>query len=164
MSEHPSAPGSAGQDGIRKHLRYEHELVDQALSDLAGAADGGDLSELQGAWAELESLLLRHLTFEETELFPAVEAVHPDWTQGLRQDHARIRAVLAEFGVRLELHALKKLELDEFSELLRAHAEREDATMYRWAEEAPPVDTRRHLLRLLLRTQAKDLRSLRESS
>jgi hemerythrin HHE cation binding domain-containing protein len=144
---------------IRTQLLEEHAALDRALNQIACIADGGDGDELHRAWGELEPLLLRHLAFEERELFPAVEAVHPDWTREFRRDHAEIRRLLAELGVRVDLHALRKQELDELVAALRAHAEEEDATVYRWAEEAAPTDTRRHLWSLLSKTVTAELRS-----
>jgi len=143
---------------LRQQLVDQHAQLDRALTEISRAADGGAARDLRGAWSELENLLVRHLEFEEKELFPRVEALHPDWTAGFRRDHTEIRRLLADLGIRVDLHALRKAELDELVAALRAHAEREDATVYRWAGEAAPADTRRHLLSLLARTTAADLR------
>ena len=48
-------------------------------------------------------------------------------------EHARIRQLLGELGVGVDLH-LVRLELArEFIDFLRAHARREEALLYRWA-------------------------------
>jgi hypothetical protein len=148
------APQVPPANPIRKQLVDEHALLDRALKDISCAADGGEACDVRRAWGELEELLVRHLDFEEKELFPRLEALHPEWTAGFRRDHAVIRRLLAELGIRVDLHALRKQEIDELVDALREHAEREDATVYRWAGESAPIDTRRHLLALLVKTAA----------
>jgi hemerythrin-like domain-containing protein len=160
--ESGAEPSSAEESSVQRQLVHEHGQLDRALEELRCAAEGSHAADVRRAWDELERLLLRHLDFEEQQLFPQVEALHPEWTRGFRSDHAELRRRLAELGVRVDLHALRKGEVDEFVSTLRSHAEVEDRTVYRWAADAAPRDTRRHLLALLARTAAADLRAVRE--
>jgi hypothetical protein len=43
--------------------------------------------------------------------------------------------------------------------MLRAHAEHEDATLYRWVDEQAPAETRRHLLRLFMNTVRSEFKA-----
>jgi len=146
-------------NSIRDALVGEHAHIDQALTTLACAAEGADAVELDRVWAEVETVLLRHLEFEERELFPLAEPLHPGAVKDLRSGHDHIRKVLVDLGVRAELHTLRRDRVDELVETLRRHAEHEDRTLYRWVETDAPEDTRRHVLRLLVRTVRNDLRS-----
>jgi hemerythrin-like domain-containing protein len=146
---------------LRDGLLDEHAWLDQALSDLACATEGGAPPDLARTWSELERGLLRHLEFEERELFPLVAPFHAEGVQALREEHERLRKLVTELGVRVDLHTLRKNTVDDLVEALRRHAEREDRTLYRWIEEHAPQDTRRHLLGLFAKTARADIRSAR---
>ncbi len=144
---------------LRHELQDEHARLDELLNGLACAAEGADRSEVLRAWGELESELLHHLELEEHELFPLAAPFHRETVDSLRLEHARIRATLAELGIRAELHTLHQHTVDALVEALRQHAEREDRTLYRWVEELAPEDTRRHLVSLFAKTARADLRA-----
>jgi hemerythrin-like domain-containing protein len=144
---------------LREELLHQHAWLDQALNDLGCAAEAADNTVLLGAWSELERTLLRHLDFEEQELFPLVAPFHAKGLDALRDEHDRIRKLVTDLGVRADLHALRKDTVDELVETLRRHAEHEDRTLYHWIEEHAPEDTRRHLLSLFAKTARADVRS-----
>jgi hemerythrin-like domain-containing protein len=144
---------------LRKELLDQHAQLDDALNGLACAAESADPSELQAACNELEKELLRHLELEERELFPLAEPFHREAVDSLRSDHARIRTMVDEVGVRAELHTLRKHTVDSLVEALRQHAEQEDKTLYRWADELAPEGTRRRLISLLAKTVRADVGS-----
>jgi len=108
--------------------------------------------------AELGTLLEVHIRYEERELFPLAEPFHAERVAALRAEHDRIRKLIAELGVRADLHTLTKRAVDDLVETLRRHAEEEDRTVYRWVEANAPEDSRRHLMSLLARTVRADLR------
>jgi hemerythrin-like domain-containing protein len=143
---------------LRERLLHEHAWLEQALFDLACAAEGADPSELLHAWSELERGLLQHLDFEEREIFPLVVPFHAKAVDTLRDEHDRVRKLVTELGVRAELHTLRKDAIDDLVEALRRHAEHEDRTLYHWVEEHLPEDTRRHLLGLFAKTVRADTR------
>lgn len=144
---------------LRQELLDEHARLDDSLNVLACAAEGADRGETLRAWGELERDLLRHLDVEERELFPLAEPFHQEAIDSLRLEHARIRTIVAELGVRAELHTLRKHTVDWLVEALRRHAEQEDRTLYRWVEELAPEDTRRNIVSLFARTARADLRA-----
>ena len=143
---------------LREELLHQHAWLDQALNDLACAAETPDAAAVRGAWSEVERGLLQHLDFEEQELFPLVAPFHAEGVKTLHDDHARIRKLVADLGVRADLHTLRKDTVDDLVESLRRHAEHEDRTLYHWIEEHAPEDTRRHLLGLFAKTARADLR------
>jgi hemerythrin-like domain-containing protein len=142
---------------VRQELMNQHASLEEALQALLRALSEVDPRPLQEAWSEFETGILRHLELEEASLFPLVEASHPDEIRALRVEHDRIRDVVGELGVCCDLHAVRRQAVDRLVNLLRWHAEREDATLYRWVDEEAPVDTRRHLLRLLVDTVRSEL-------
>jgi hypothetical protein len=144
---------------LREELVNEHARLDQALNDLACAAESADANELLRAWSELEADLLELLDFEERELFPLVEPFHAEGTGASSREHERIRKLVADLGIRADLHTLRKDVVDGLVETLRQHAEHEDRTVYHWLEENAPEDTRRHLLGLFVKTARADVQS-----
>jgi hemerythrin-like domain-containing protein len=146
---------------LREGLMADHLWLDEALVRLGFAAESGDAGELQHSWNELESGLTTHLELEERELFPLVEPFHPEGVRALRNDHELIKRRIADLGVEVDLHAVRKQTVDDLVETLRRHSEKEDRTLYHWLETNVPEDSRRHLLGLLARTVRADLREER---
>ena len=144
---------------IRHELVKQHASLEAAVQELLRRASQPDQRELQKSWAAFETDLLRHLDLEEQSLFALVESAHPEEIRELRVEHDRIRDVVGELGIYCDLHAVRKHALDRLVRMLRSHAEREDATLYRWVDEQAPVETRRHLLRLLATTLRAELRT-----
>jgi hemerythrin-like domain-containing protein len=146
-------------ENLRESLVAEHALLEQALHELACAAEGADRTVLVQAFTDLERGLVKHLELEERELFPLVEPFHHDGIEESRRDHERIRRLLADLGVRADLHTLDKATVDELVEALRRHSEHEDRTLYHWVETNAPEGTRRELMKLLAKTIRADVRS-----
>lgn len=123
---------------FRKLLAGDHERLNALFDELTNAAAAPvDKRTLCDVWRRLEGGLLAHLEAEETVLFPRFEAEHPGVVASLRFDHQRIRALLTQVGVDVELHVVREHTLDDLVKLLRRHAETEDRTLYHWAEEIP---------------------------
>jgi hemerythrin len=144
---------------LREELERQHAELDQALNDIACAAEAGDPASLLLAWSDFESCLVCHLDFEERELFPLVEPLHARALGALRGEHDRIRKLVAELGLRAELHTLRRDAVDELVELLRRHAEHEDRTLHHWLDDSAPEDTRRHLFGLLVEAVRASVRA-----
>ena len=118
---------------LKDHAEMEHllSLLSQAV------ASNDECQDLRGIWARVESLIVDHIQTEEREFFPLVASVHLAEVEELRADHGYIRENLARLGVELELHSLRKPEIDEFVAFLRRHAEQENQTLYHWLAERP---------------------------
>lgn len=142
---------------VRHELLKQHTSLEESLQELVRAASAADPRPLQLAWAAFETALLRHLDLEEKSLFPLVEGAHPDEVRALHGEHDRIRDVVGELGLSCDLHTVRKQAIERLVKMLRSHAEREDATLYRWVDAEAPVETRRHLLRLLVKSVRSEL-------
>ncbi|HVU52358.1 MAG TPA: hemerythrin domain-containing protein [Polyangia bacterium] len=120
--------------------RHHHE-IDERICKLLLSADGGDNHDLAAAWNLLEGELARHFELEEHEVFPLFERENPEEVARLRHEHAALRRDLLALGIRADLHFLRAEAVRDFVRDLRAHATREDETLYRWAAKdlAPGV-------------------------
>jgi len=116
-------------------LRADHRRLDELFDRLLDQVHVNDTALADATWAELERGLAGHLDAEEKWIFPAIEPTHPDETRALRAEHAAIRERLAELGLELEIHALREETAERFIETIRAHGAREDALLYRWADQ-----------------------------
>lgn len=144
---------------LRHELELQHAELERALNDIACAGEGGEPVPLLRAWSDFESSLACHLDFEERELFPLVEPLHARALGTLRSEHDLIRTLVADLGVRAELHTLRRGAVDELVELLRRHAEHEDRTLHHWLDDSAPEDTRRHLFQLLVKAARSSVRA-----
>ncbi|TPV96049.1 MAG: hypothetical protein B7733_06705 [Myxococcales bacterium FL481] len=144
---------------LRGRLGEDHQAINESLADLAAAAEAGDFSAADQCLKQVEVQLRGHLNGEEKFLFDPLEAAHPTEIQVLRAEHQRFLQTLTQLGVDAELHALQKESVDDFIAALRAHARREDASLYQWADELPE-HARRLMSSFLLGLRAR-LRQLR---
>ncbi len=68
---------------------------------------------------------------EERHLLPLLETSHAREVAEVRAEHARIRQLVSELGVAIELHAARQPAIEELVETLRSHSEHEDRVLYR---------------------------------
>jgi hemerythrin-like domain-containing protein len=129
------AQGSFFMTHFKQRLLDDHAELEGRLQRLADSVDANDpCSELRTVWAEFESNLLDHLDTEERCLFPVVAREHRAEIEALRAEHQHIRRTVAELGVCVELHTLRKQSVTDLIELLQRHAERENNSLYEWSE------------------------------
>jgi hemerythrin superfamily protein len=114
-------------------LTKDHERLEALFCELENAVDGVDQPTIQRGWAEFERGLLAHFDAEERLLFPLLEGEYPTEVARALADHARVRGLLADLGVRTDLHLLRKDVAAELLTRLREHAAWEDQTLYPWA-------------------------------
>jgi hemerythrin-like domain-containing protein len=114
-------------------LARHHAEIDERICKLLLCADGADCRDVAAEWNLLEGELTRHFELEERELFPLFERDSPQEVSALRQEHDAIRRDLLALGIRADLHFLGAEAVRDFVRDLRAHAKREDETLYRWA-------------------------------
>jgi hypothetical protein len=67
-------------------------------------------------------------------LFPQFRQAHPAAAAELVADHGNLRAMLGDLSVGLDLHLTRADMVERFVVVLRSHAAREDALLYRWAQ------------------------------
>jgi len=131
-------------------LLRDHAEAERLLGLVQQSVDGDDCcDDLRAAWAQLESMLLDHMHTEERFFFAHVADEHRDEVERLRAEHARIRSALAKIGVEIELHSLRKPEVEALSQLLREHAAFENRTLYRWLAERDGARFQRAVERML---------------
>jgi hypothetical protein len=120
---------------VGQHLLADHRALDKLFDALLKDIREGDPRVCQESWGRFERALLDHIDAEEVFLLPSFERIDAAETAALRQEHATLRHLLADMGVRLELHALKEENVKRLVVALRTHAAREDALLYKWANK-----------------------------
>lgn len=134
---------------LQRQLGTDHVELVALFEQLRNTVEGADAPTIQRIWADFEERLLAHMDGEEEFLLPELEARHPDEVVHTREDHARIRALLIELGIRADLHVLRKSSADALVTLLKEHAGREDRTLYAWADAEVSHERRTSLLERL---------------
>lgn len=132
----PIQTGATKRGTLAAILEGEHARVQTLLEQLLSAADANVQPALATTWGEIEALLLQHLEEEELYLFPDLARTAPAAVGTLEQDHARIRRLVAETGIAIELHTSRADVLHRLADELLAHAAREDELLHPWAETA----------------------------
>ncbi|MDE2306779.1 MAG: hemerythrin domain-containing protein [Xanthomonadaceae bacterium] len=116
-------------------LTADHGDCDELFAKAENAAADGDRAVAQAAYAGFEAAMERHLSIEETVLFPEFEArsgMVGGPTAVMRMEHGQIRAMMAQLR-----QALEDRELDDFlglSEtlhiLIQQHNMKEEQMLY----------------------------------
>jgi hemerythrin-like domain-containing protein len=120
---------------IQERFSADHARLQGMFQRLTDTVSGGDLPDVSATWAAFEAGLLAHFETEEAELLPLLADSDPAEARALRAEHDEIRAIVAELGVMTDLHAIRKEVVDRLLDRLRAHAAREDRSLYRLADE-----------------------------
>lgn len=131
---------------IHQALRADHQHLDALFEALLNCVHVNDAGATQAVWAELDHGLAAHLEAEEEHMLPLFDRFDATEAAAIRDDHANIRALMAELGVMLDIHALREDKVTELVAFLRAHAAREEAKLYPWATRDLPEGPRQSLL------------------
>jgi hemerythrin len=114
--------------------RDDHAEIHSLLDRILALAEGDvDLEGLRDLWARFASEVEAHFQMEERVVFQ--RASHYDVADllWLWRDHGELRERIEQMTAEVERRALGPHALREFRDKLRAHAELEDRTAYRWA-------------------------------
>lgn len=129
---------------LQQRMLADHRRLEALFTKVMDAFNANAREDTQQLWHELENGLERHLLAEECFLFPRFATVDLTELRALQDDHAMIRARMAELGVGVDLKLVRAEVAQGFLDALRAHAAREDAFLYRWARETlaakPAID------------------------
>lgn len=117
----------------REQLLAEHRFLDEQYQALLEAARASDLQTLSTLWTGFERRLSAHMAGEERYILALLEPKHPQIVRSLREEHHKIRNLIAKIGVSTDLHAVRLRALEDLGELLRDHAAREDKSIYQMA-------------------------------
>lgn len=143
-------------NGPRLLFADHHEKIEKACDALRAATYGEDSLELIARYRTFERAMLEHMAAEEEQILPAYAAEAPDEAAEIRATHDELRRQLYGLGVEVELHCVRAESLEQIVKTLRAHAAREDARMYPWAQVHLPLRTKEELVTRI----ARSLRSL----
>lgn len=141
---------SAHVDSIREQLEADHVRLEALFAETLRRLAQDDRDETRAAWNAFERGLEAHLDAEEKLILPAFAYAHPAEAEAIRAEHGGLRAELLRLGVDVDLHAIRLDAASDFIRRLRDHAVREDALMYRWADENLEATIRAALVRGLL--------------
>lgn len=114
-----------------------HAEFDVRFAELVRALHAQAWDELDIAWKAFAGDLADHLAYEEREIFDdyAQEAAtHQEAAARLRADHHELRDLLGRLGSEIESRRIETASVDALVDMLRAHAQREEATIYPWLE------------------------------
>ena len=139
-------PSTAPAPSIRRHMMVDHAEISMLFDEVLAAFWCGDRDAAAEAFTRFEQRLVAHLAVEDELLLPALRRTDPAEAAALAEDHRRIRARLSELDVGVDLHLVRANIVAELVEMLRAHARREDAWLYRWADEALAALDRKAIL------------------
>jgi hypothetical protein len=132
------AMATSSAPSLGQQLLSDHNALDALFDTLLLDMHGGDSSRCQASWARFEQAFLNHIDAEEVFLLPSFDRMDPSEGTVIRQEHANLRHLLADMGVRLELHAVKEEHVERLIAALRLHARREEEFLYRWADQLAP--------------------------
>lgn len=136
-------------------LARDHRALAELLERVSSAFRADARRDAGPLWTELDSRLRTHMALEEQLIIPAFARFAPSEARTLRDEHARIRDLLVTLDLGVDLHLTREREIEELAALLRSHAEREEALMYRWAAKELPAPVRRTLAARLGRALEK---------
>lgn len=141
-------------DAIRTELAAERRVLDDLFCHLSHAIDAGRHDVLQLTWCELEHRLLSRMDVEEQFLLPFVEASHQADVRRARVVHQRIRGLVADLGIAIELRTVHQAAVTELIHVLHQQAEREDGKLYQVAFERASVVVQ-HRMAVMLRAAVR---------
>lgn len=125
---------------LKLRLLADHHRLEKLFTLVMDAFEADAREDTQRLWTELEHGLERHFAAEERFLFPQFDQLDPAETAALRAEHVTILRQLEELGVGVDLKLVRAEVARAFIDSLRAHATREDAVLYRWADESLKTD------------------------
>ena len=128
-------------------LESDHRRLDAIAGDLYAMIEDGELERAEGAFADLDEGLRRHIRVEEEVLFPLFDQrtlmIGP--SRVMRHEHRAIERMLSDLG-----RALGKCNqpdaaaaLNELLHTLEQHNLKEERVLYPHTDRALPDDERR---------------------
>jgi hemerythrin-like domain-containing protein len=129
-------------------LDQDHRDIETLLDGLAHQAATSSPA-LRATFNQLEQRLMTHMELEEQYLLPLVEASHHAEAERTRLEHDRIRQLISELGLAMELRTAREHQVRDLIQVLREHADREDFTIYRLAGDLASTAVEHRLATLL---------------
>jgi hemerythrin-like domain-containing protein len=135
MDQHPTSSHVAASHDLRHLLSQDHTRLDRLFQDLLNAFEADARTQVAQLWNEFDNDLRAHLQLEEEHLLPKFLEFNAPEALALMREHQSIRDRLLQLGVGVDLHLTRHGQVADFVRELRAHAQREDALMYRWSTQ-----------------------------
>lgn len=145
MNQHAAIPTQDRRTHLRAALTAEHAALDRLFHEVLQAFRADARVEAGRLWNLFDRRLQAHMTMEERHLLPVFEQVDAPEAAALRREHDKLRSRLLQLGIGVDLHLTRDKQVEEFIEELEAHARREDALLYRFAEENLSEVSARHV-------------------
>jgi hemerythrin superfamily protein len=139
----------AGLD-LRNLLALDHKRLDDVFNALIAAFEGDAREAVRHLWKTFEAALEAHFELEEKLIFPEFAKIAPAEVTALAREHAELRSKLSMLGLGVDLHLTRDQAVIGFVRRLRAHAKREDALLYLWAQSNLAEDSQSALRARLL--------------
>lgn len=121
------------------YMMHSHDYLRDVVVRLLAAMEANATRDVCVLWNELDRGLTSHMTAEERHVLPAFAKVDHAEALALVREHGKLRELLFELGIAVDLHCLRYERSQELIHLLLAHAGREEQLMYRWADQALPA-------------------------
>lgn len=129
---------------VARRLHDDHLAFEKRFDAMCNCAEVGAWRELDADWSSFVRDIEEHLRFEEAQVFPEYSRWNPecrDLVDALSAQHAEILRLLESLGLQLQLHEIRATTIERFVELMRKHAEIENARIYPWlAHEGHPEE------------------------
>lgn len=119
---------------VKALLVEDHARLEKLFSELAAAFRAGDRDECAALWNRFDRSIEAHMALEEQLILPEFAKADPAEAAVVTREHVAIRASLSELGIGVDLHCTNADTIEHFLRILRDHAKREEARMYRWAQ------------------------------
>lgn len=147
---------------IRTTFQQDHQRLDALFEDLLNRMHVNDAAAAGEAWTAFDAGLAGHLEAEESFMIPIFQRGDPAEAAAILAEHAKIRSLVAQLGMMLDIHALREDTVKELVDFLRAHAAREEAALYRWADTELPEAPKISLVKRLDETRRAALARAKE--
>jgi hypothetical protein len=145
---------------LQDELRADHAQLDEELDQLLVAAERGSPPEFARRWGDFESRLLAHMEAEEQHIFPLFERAEAEEVRALREEHASLRALLAEAAGPEPQPTLMQHAASRLASVLKKHGVRENGLLYVLVD----VSTDGELERSVREFKHRTFRTLRDAS
>ena len=127
------------------YMLNSHERLRDLLARVFEAMAFNARDDVAALWGVFDHGLLAHMEAEERFVLPVFAHVDREEAQALLRDHGLLRQELLQLGVAIDLHCARYPRAGEFAALLERHARREEALLYRWADERLSGETIEHV-------------------
>lgn len=136
-----------------RQLVQELDLSHRRLEGLLCLSSGGSLvvdsQTLRRSWSALESCVTWHLEAVERYMLPLAERAHAAEVEHVRWAHARIRQLVSELALKLELQMATEPATGELVRVLRQYAARNASALYVWVADLASATVEHCILAML---------------